>query len=560
MTSKWIMAANVVAVAGMILFLAACGGPSQPAAPGGAASGELASITATDDTGLEPADGDVLIMHLAGEPGTLNPLTSTEVKYVADPIFEGMLEYDNATLTHKPRLAESWDIAEDHLTYTFHLRKDARFSDGTPLTAHDVKFTFDKVKDPLVDAPHLRNYYADIVACDVVDDHTIRFTANKPYFKHLTMIGGGLYIMPRHVYGDGDFNKHPANRKPIGSGPYAFESWETGARITLTRNENYWGPKPKILKRQFVFIDTWDAAQQVMAKGELDYMVNVTPEIYVDKMQTPRFQEVANCFRYSSSSYTYIAWNSRKPQFEDKMVRRALTMLLDRELIRETFYHGLARQVVSDFFIDGPDYNKNLQPWPFDPEQAKQLLDAAGWKDSDGDGLRDKGGVPFRFEVLIRNGSHASETIASLHQEELRRVGVEMTIRPLEWATLIQRIDERNFDVVYMAWMSALIEEDPFQIWHSSQADKGSNLVAFKNEEADRIMEQARLEFDPQKRSILYHRFNEIIHEEQPYTFLYTIQDIEAVHKRFHGVKLYPLGLDPREWWVPNTMQLYHPF
>jgi len=557
MTSKLRMATCMAVAAGMAFLLGACGGPPA-AAPGGAAPQQLASVTASDDAGLEPADGDVLIMHLAGEPGTLNPLLSTEVPYVLDPIFEGMVEYDPETMKLRPRLAESWEIAEDHLTYTFHLRKDARFSDGKPLTAEDVKFTFDKVKDPLVDAPHLRNYYADIISCEVLDEHTVKFTANKQYFRHLIVIGL-LPIMPRHAYADGDFNKHPANRKPVGSGPYAFESWETGSRITLTRNENYWGTKPRILKRQFVFIDTWDAAQQVMAKGELDYMVSVQAEVYVNKMQSPQFQQVANCFRYASPNYTYIGWNMRKPQFEDKMVRRALTMMLDRELIRETFYHGLAQQVVSEGYINSPDYNKNLQPWPFDPEQAKQLLDAAGWKDTNNDGIRDKNGVPFRFEVLIRNGSNASETIATLHQEELRRAGIEMTIRPLEWATLLQRIDERNFDVIYMAWMGHYVDGDPYQLWHSSQAEKGSNYTGFKNEEADRLMEQARLEFDPVKRAALYHRFDEILYEEQPYTFLFSLEDIEAVSKRFHGVKLYPMGLDPREWWVPASMQLYHP-
>ncbi len=536
-------------------FLAGCGNPPPV---GSSATPPPAASVAQADSGT-PVDGDWLVVHVPGEPAHLNPLTSTEIpaRTVFASIFESLTENENETLAVKPSLAESWEVSPDHLTYTFKLRKNACFSDGSPLTAQDVKFTFDKLMDPTTAAPHMRNYLQDITSCGVVDDHTVRYTCKKPYFKHLRMLGA-LEVLPRHIYAEGNFNQHKNNRNPIGSGPYVFEKWETGSSIVLARNEKYWGQKPHIMKRVFKFITNANAACQVLERQEIDYMnFNVSPELWTDRASTPAFEAKFNKYTYYSAFYTYIGWNSRLPLFQDKMVRRALTMLLDRKLILETIYQGLGQQVVSDFFVDSPEYDKTIQPWPFDPAKGKELLEAAGWKDVNNDGIREKDGTPFRFELIIRSGSSEDEQVATVFQEELKRAGIDMTIRTLEWATLIERVDARKFDAVRLGWAGPPIEGDPYQIWHSSQAEKGSNFVGFKNEEADKIMDDARLEFDQDKRKALYHRFNAILHEEQPYTFMFCIKELEALDKRFSGVKVYRLGLDSREWWVPAAMQRY---
>jgi peptide/nickel transport system substrate-binding protein len=164
--------------------------------------------------------------------------------------------------------------------------------------------------------------------------------------------------------------------------------------------------------------------------------------------------------------------------------------------------------------------------------------------------------VPFRFEFLLSSGSKFGEQVATILQENLKRIGARMDIRKLEWAVFIQRIDERDFDSCTLGW-SLSWESDPFQLWHSSQAEKGSNYVGFVNEEADRIIEAARREFDPAKRHSMYHRFHEIIHQEQPYTFLFTREELEAVSSRFRNVNLYPMGPQPREWWTPTSLIRY---
>ena len=209
-----------------------------------------------------------------------------------------------------------------------YLRKDVVFSDGEPLTAKDVKFTFDKVMDPTTDAAHLRNYYQDVLNCEIVDDYTVRFTCSQPYFKHLAMLGE-LGIMPQHIYSQGDFNSCPYNRKPVGSGPYKFQTWDTGTQIVLSRNENYWKEKPHVLKRVFKVVTDPNASFQLLDRQELDYM-GLTPELLINRAQRPEFKEHFDVHKYYSSYYNYVGWNMRRPQFKDKMVRRALTMMLHK--------------------------------------------------------------------------------------------------------------------------------------------------------------------------------------------------------------------------------------
>lgn len=536
------------------LLCAGCGptAPSTDSAPPPEPAGRAAE---TEDG--PPVDGDWLIARLPAEMEHLNPFTSQDAysSSINSFIFDTLLDMDNQTLELIPKLAQSWEISGDRLCYTFRMRQDARFTDGTPVTAHDVKFSFDAVMNPAVNAPHLRNYFQDIISCETLDDHTVQFVSNKPYFRHLLMLGG-LEVIPKHIYSEGDFNNHPRNRDPVGSGPYVLESWTTGRQVVLTRNDEYWGEKPHILKRIYKIITNDEAAFQVLSRGEMDTM-DIRPEIWVNRTDAPNFTARFNKFEYFSGGYSYIGWNMRRPQFTDKRVRQALTMLLDRETIRDTVYHGLAEIVTGAGFINDPEYNAAIQPWPFDPATARRQLDEAGWTDSDNDGVRDKDGTPFRFELLLPNDRPEYEIIATVYQEELKRAGIAMTIRQLEWATFLQSIQEQNFDASVLAWTTPPYF-DPYQVWHSSQAvPGGSNAVGFVHEEADRLMEEARTEFDRDKRIQHYHRFHAILHEEQPYTFLFCRKSLVAADKRFRNTIVYPRGMDSKEWWVPTALQRY---
>jgi len=507
----------------------------------------------------KPVDGDWLIYHLGAEPGTLNPITARDVYQSiinGDNIYESLVRRDNKTLEIVPQLAESWEISEDKLTFTFKIKKNIKWHDGKPFTSEDIVFSYNKIMDPKVDSARLKAYYQEIEKVEAIDSHTVKFTYARPYFLALESCGG-MPIVPKHIFESGDFNKNPAGRQPVGTGPYKFTKWETGRQIVLEKNPEYWGEKPKIDKIVFKIINDRNVAFQVLRKGEIDFS-SLTPIQWEKQSKTKKFEEKFNKYAYFTPNYNYIGWNIDRPFFSDKRVRKAMTHLVNRELILEKILFNLGVTVTNPFYINSKEYDKSIKPLIFSPEKAKLLLDEAGWVDSDSDGIRDKNGIKFEFEFLIPNASDTSEKISTILKEEMDKVGIVMNIRKIEWAVFVQRLNERKFDAVTLGW-SMGVESDPYQIWHSSQkSGGGSNFVGFENAEADKIIEDARKEFNNDKRAKLYKKFANIIHNEQPYTFLFCRKSPVAVSNRFKGVKVHPLGLDFLEWYVPAQLQKYH--
>jgi len=510
-----------------------------------------------DSQGGEPVEGDWLIYHIGAEPGTLNPIVATdayESVINGGNIYETLIERDNATLELKPLLAESWEISEDKLTYTFKIRQGVKWHDGAPFTSADIVFSYKTIMDPKVDAPQLRSYYQEIRDVEAIDDYTVKFTYARPYFLALEFCGG-MPIVPKHIFENGDFNTNPAGRKPVGTGPFKFVKWTTGREVVLEKNPDYWGEKPHLNRIVFRIITDSSVALQVLKRQELD-VASLTPIQWEKQTNSPDFQKHFDKFSYFTPNYSYIGWNSKRPFFADKRVRTALTHLVNRELILDKVMYGLGAIVTNPFYINSPEYDKSIEPIPYDPAAARKLLEEAGWVDHDNDGIRDKDGVKFSFEFLIPGGSETGEKIATILKEELDGIGIDMTIRKTEWAVFTTRLNERNFDAVTLAW-SMGIESDPYQIWSSTQAEAGSNFIGFKNAETDKLIEEARKEFDRDKRIELYRQFSEIIHEEQPYTFLFCRKATVAVNKRFENVTVYPLGIEPTEWYVPLPLQKY---
>ena len=408
--------------------------------------------------------------------------------------------------------------------------------------------------NPKVDSPQLRAYYQEIRDVKAIDDLTVEFTYAKPYFLALEFCGG-MPIVPKHIFDKGDFNTNPAGRDPIGTGPYKFVRWTTGRDIVVDKNPDYWGEKPKINKIVFKIITDSTVSFQILKREELD-VSGLTPIQWERQTNSPSFNENYDKLSYFTPNYSYIGWNSKRPYFADKQVRTALTHLVNRELILDKILYNLGAIVTNPFYINSPEYDKSIDPYPYDPQKAEELLKEADWIDHDGDGIRDKDGVKFAFEFLIPGGSETGEKIATILKEELDNMGIQMDIRKTEWAVFTTRLNERNFDAVTLAW-SMGVESDPYQIWSSTQAEKGSNFIGFKNEQADKLIEEARTEFDRDKRQELYRKFAKIIHEEQPYTFLFCRKSTVAVNKRFENVVVYPLGIDLLEWHVPLPLQMY---
>lgn len=524
---------------------------------GSEGTGQNENNTADSSTRTESSNGDWLIYHLGAEPATLNPVTATDASEStinSGKIYETLLERDNETLKLTPLLAESWEISDDKLKFRFKLREDVKWHDGEPFTSRDVVFSYNAIMDPKVDSPHLKSYYQEILDVKAIDKYTVEFTYARPYFLALEFCGG-MPIVPGHIFGEGDFNTNPAGRKPVGTGPYRFVEWDTGSEIVLERNDDYWGEEPSLEKIIFKIIADPTVTFQVLKREELD-VAGLTPIQWDRQSNTEAFKRHFNKHSYFRPNYNFIGWNMNRPFFKDRNVRTALTHFVNRELILEKILLGLGAVVTNPFYINSPEYPEDIEPLDFNPEKARKLLQEAGWTDSDGDGVRDKDGVKFEFEFLLPSGSDTSEKIATILKEQLDKNGILMNIRKTEWAVFTTRLSDRKFDAVILGW-SMGVESDPYQIWHSSQVGKGSNFVGFENKRADELIEQARKEFDRDKRIELYREFAHIVHEQQPYTFLFCRKSTLAVHDRFKNVNIYPLGIDPLEWYVPDKLQKY---
>ncbi len=515
-------------------------------------------------------EGDWLVWRLNAEPATLNPISSLGSVYnvwiangyVSKNIFEPLLQYDPDELRLEPLLAESYEISDDGLEVIFRLRDDVHFSDGVPITADDVIFTYETIVNPKIDAASLANYYRDVKEAIKISDREVKFIMERAYFKTLEILSfDGIGVLPKHIYqyeDPAEFNNRISD--PVGSGPYVFDKWNVGSEVVLRRNENYWGPKPKLKKIVYRFILNDTAAVQAMRSGDIDFM-RPLPDQFTELSADPEFVKDIECLSYWTPfvGYFWMGWNQDRPFFADRRVRLALTHIVDRELICSKLLRSPEAMVpTGTFYIHGRQSDKSIKPWPFDPERAKELLDEAGWVDSDGDGLRDKDGVAFRFKYMIASDIALHTQIAKLLKDEAGKVGIEVTPEPYEWSVFSQKLLDRKFDAVNLAW-HGVVEEDPYQIWHSSQiGNRGSNYVGFRNAQADGLIENARKTLDEEKRNKLYHRFHRILHEEQPYTFIYTRPEQRFLHKRFQNVKVHGLGLHKHEWYVPRGAQKYN--
>jgi len=543
----------------------------------------------------KPATGDWLLIHSMSDPEQLNPLTSSDASAseILGFVVETLTILDPRTLQHRPVIAEARpEISKDKLSYTFKIRRDVRFQDGRLLTGEDVLFSIKAIKCPLVEAPFLRIYYDSVVDAELLDPYTIRFTTKEPYFLNESVLGE-ISVLPRHHYDPENLLKNvgvrdllheparmPANvkrfaenfnenyhRKPLGSGPYKFNGWKTGQEVQLVRDPNYWGngkagiDQPHLDRLRFRVINNPDAALIQLKSGDLDTM-DLTPIQAVRGTGSERFKRQFEKYEYYSPSYSYIGWNNDHPIFRDKRVRQAMTYFTNRQQMVKTILFGLGRVVDGPIYFSRPEYDQELYNYPYDPKKALAILHDAGWKDTDGDGVLDKTidgkKVPLRFEIKVNSGNDVRESVALSLQDELKKHGIAASMRRLDWTIFLDDVKNHKFDAVILGWSMSVSEGDNYQVWHSSQAaNKGSNHVSYKNTRVDKILEDYRREFDPQRRAAMSKEFQRILNDEQPYTFLFARKAVTAVERRFRGVEVLAAGLRPLEWWVPLSRQKY---
>jgi ABC-type transport system substrate-binding protein len=507
-------------------------------------------------------DGGTLRFEFGQDPPGLNRLASNNAADLRE-----LYNYMSNILARRhpenpsiygPELALNITESEDGLTYMVHLRKGVTWHEPTvdwasgrydwlkgphELVADDFVFGIEVIQNPQVGgrAASLRNYFESLDRVEVLDDHTFALHFKEKLFSNRETFYE-LEPFPRWLYQfdeDGEkfdestwglkLNEHWYNQRGIGTGPYRFVSWEPGVRITMVRNDAYFGERPAFQELQYTIIKDQVSWPRKLKTKELD-ITRMQPEQYRTEvleakgpyLGDPRIQHVT----YPETSYFYIGWNADRPWFGDPLVRRAMTQALNREAILKNVFHGLGVLTTGPFPQRSPCYDKSIEAWPYDLSAAAALLDQAGWTDTDGDGVRDKvvngTKTPFAWQFLIYGSSTEWETIANIYREDLLNIGVKMDPIAVEWSTQLKKMEDREFDAVSAAWVPAW-EADLMQIWHSQEADrpKSSNRIGFRNKDADRIAEALRREFDPQKRVDLCHEFHALVHDLQPYTFIY---------------------------------------
>ncbi len=504
-----------------------------------------------------PNTGDAIVVSSIGDASRLLPILVSDASSgeIAGLLFNGLLKY-NERLEIVGDLAESWTVSEDGLTMTFRLRPNIRWHDGAALTAEDVRFTYQKLIDPSVRTPFSSNYEL-IESVEVVDPLTIRVRYKEPFAPALEswMMG----IIPKHLLEGQDLNTTPLLRRPIGHGPYRFVRWKTGELIELAANPDYFEHRPFIDRYLYRIIpDTATQFLELMTGG-ID-LSSLTPLQYRRQTDTPFVRRAYQKFRYPSFGFTYLGYNLQDARFRDVRVRQAINRAIDKQAIVEGVLYGLGEVATGPYPKASWAYDPAVQPEPYDLERAAALLAEAGWADRDGDGWLDKDGRPFRFTILTNQGNDVRRQVAELVQQQLKRLGIDVKIKVIEWSTFVHEfIDKRRFEAVLLGWSLAR-DPDLYDIFHSSKTKEGEyNFVGYASPEVDALLVQGRRTFDQQARARIYHDVHRRLYQDQPYTFLFVGDALPIVASRFRNVHTSPAGIGYNfiDWYAPPQEQRY---
>ncbi|MDY0300062.1 MAG: peptide-binding protein [Trichlorobacter sp.] len=505
---------------------------------------------------IAPTDGDTLVEGTIGEASTLIPILASDSAShsVAAQIYNGLIKYDkNLVLTGD--LAESFAVATDGLTITFKLRRNVKWHDGAPFTAKDVLYTYKVIIDPKTPTAYSEDF-KQVASVTTPDDYTVVVRYSRPFAPALASWSTG--ILPAHLLEGKDITQSPLARNPVGTGPYRFKEWIAGQKIVLEANPDYFEGRPHLDRLVYRLIPDTSTMYMELKAGGVD-MMGLTPVQYARQTENQRFLKAFNKYRYPSNSYLYLGYNLRHPLFKNKQVRRAITAAINKDELIQGVLFGMGQKIHGPIIPGRWAYNPTVPEPQFNPENARQMLQKDGWIAGE-NGILHKNGKPLRFTILTNQGNQQRLMTAQIIQQRLAQVGIDAQIRVVEWAAFLKEfIDKGNFEVVLLAW-SVSQDPDIYDIWHSSKTNPGElNFIGYANKEIDELLEAGRNTFDLEKRKKAYFRIQEILAEEQPYTFLYVPDALPAVSSRIRGIEPAPAGIGHNiiKWYVPKMEQRY---
>jgi len=516
------------------------------------------SNSGSQEKAYKPAAyGDIIVRGDIGDASNLIPILASDSAShsIAGLIYNGLVKYDK-DMNIVGDLAESWDISDDGLVITFHLRKGVKWHDGKPFTAKDVLYTYQVTVDPKTPTAYAGDFLK-VKKAEVLDDYTFRVTYDKPFAPSL--ISWSSAVLPRHLLEGQNITKSSLARHPVGTGPYLFKEWLAGQKIVLVSNADYFEGRPYVDGHVTRIIPDMATMFLELRARNID-MMGLTPLQYTRQTENNLFRQSFDKYRYLAFAYTYLGYNLKHPFFADKRVRQAISYAINKEEIISGVLLGLGKPATGPYKPGTWAYNENVKTYSYNPQKARELLRAAGWTKTNNDGFLEKDGRPFTFELVTNQGNETRQKCAEIIQRQLKEVGIDVKIRILEWAAFINDfINKRRFEAVILGWTIPL-DPDAYDVWHSSKtAPEELNFISYKNPEVDALLEKARSTFDQKLRKKYYDRFQEILVEDQPYTFLYVPDELVIISKRFRGIEPAPIGLSHNfiKWYVPKDEQKY---
>ncbi|RLB46458.1 MAG: hypothetical protein DRI90_27330 [Deltaproteobacteria bacterium] len=517
--------------------------------------------------------GDTLIWAVSGDADGFQPIVAETATGGAmmDLMMPNVTDsgFENGRLIFKPAWAQSWEFSKDSKQLTLHLMKDLKWDDGKPLTAADLAFTYELIRDPKVTSP--RRPYTDNMdpkePCTVLDPYTIRFNYLWAYNKQTMMAHAGMSPVPRHLLLDADrmqLRKHPLNKKmPVGHGPFRLLDWKPDEALRITRNPRCKTRNvPNIKRIEVRVIQEYATRMAELQKGSIDLAEGIEVRDIDRVRKMPHVKIYKRGYRFMD----YIAWNLQNPLFKDRRVRRALTMSLDipkfiRSYLTTEGGEVTAAPAYATITPELTDFTEKKFPLlPYDTKKAKVLLAQAGWTDSDNDGILDRDGAKFVFTLHTNSGNPRRKKLGVVVKAELEKIGVHVNLEYLEANTFFGNLRKKDFEAAIGGWSAGLFP-DPAVMWMSETEKKPRpfNFTGYSNPDADEIMRLMRRTSDLEKEKKLMKSLLRVVYEDQPYTFLFWRAEYFALHKRFRGVTPNVLSVlyGVEDWWVPKAEQKY---
>ena len=505
-------------------------------------AGVLAHAALTATTIVLPEAGGTYTEGIAGNPYLINPVLCQ-----ANPVDQDLVTLIFSGLTRAevdgrimPDLATRWEITNDGMVYTFYLRDDVYWHDGAPFTSADVVFTVNVMQDPGFEGmPFLSNMWRTVVV-EQLGPYAVRFVLREPFspFLDYTTIG----ILPAHILASVDIaalSQSAFNAAPVGTGPYKLQEIDV-QRIVLVANPDYYREQPYMERLEFYFYPDAPSLLEARRRGEILAMARVLPE------QLPAVHEDRSLRLYSAplSGYNLVFLNLDRAIFQDRNVRKAMLLALDRQKLVNDILGGQGIVVDSPILPDSWAYDPSTPTVSQDLRKARSLLEEAGWFDDDGDGVRERGDLRLEFTLATNADDPVRVQMIEAISEQLLKVGIRAIPETVGWEELVgQQLRLRRFDAVLSGWQSLPPDPDPYPYWHSSQvSENGVNFSGYISAEADALLAEARHTTDPDYRWSLYQRFQELFAEDVPALLLYQPVYTYAVDERVYGVQLGPLA------------------